>query len=163
MKQLQFASPLGPLLITANAKGIESVLFRDNSDAPDHSNDMLLLDCKAQFDAYFAGTLQQFDVPLAAQGTEFQQAVWQQLYKIPFAQLRSYSDIARALNNPKAVRAVGAANGRNPLTIIVPCHRVIGANGTLTGYAGGLARKDWLLKHEQTTALALGSFQLDSN
>jgi len=163
MKQLQFTTPLGPLVITVNAKGIESVLFRDNSEAPEHSNDMLLLDCKAQFDGYFNGTLQQFDLPLAAQGTEFQQAVWQQLSKIPFAELRSYSHIAQALNNPKAVRAVGAANGRNPLTIIVPCHRVIGANGTLTGYAGGLERKDWLLKHEQNTALALGLFQLETH
>jgi methylated-DNA-[protein]-cysteine S-methyltransferase len=163
MKQLQFPTPLGPLVVTANTKGIESILFRDATEAPDHSKDMLLQDCKAQFDAYFAGTLQQFDLPLAAIGTEFQQAVWQQLSKIPFAQLRSYSDIAQALNNPKAVRAVGAANGRNPLTIIVPCHRVIGANGTLTGYAGGLERKDWLLKHEQTTALALGLFQLEAN
>lgn len=163
MKQLQFATPLGPLVVTANAKGIESVLFRDLSEAPDHSNDSLLQDCKAQFDAYFKGTLQRFDLPLAAVGTEFQQAVWQQLSKIPFAELRSYSHIAQALNNPKAVRAVGAANGRNPLTIIVPCHRVIGANGTLTGYAGGLERKDWLLKHEQNTALALGLFQLEAS
>ena len=163
MKQMQFATPLGPLVVTANARGIESVLFRDNSEAPDQSNDTLLLECKAQFDAYFAGRLQQFDLPLAAQGTEFQQAVWQQLSQIPFAELRSYSHIAQALNNPKAVRAVGAANGRNPLTIIVPCHRVIGANGTLTGYAGGLERKDWLLKHEQNTALALGLFQLSAN
>jgi methylated-DNA-[protein]-cysteine S-methyltransferase len=158
MKQLQFPTPLGPLVVTANTKGIESILFRAPTEAPDHSKDMLLQDCKAQFDAYFAGTLQQFDLPLAAIGTEFQQAVWQQLSRIPFAQLRSYSDIAQALNNPKAVRAVGAANGRNPLTIIVPCHRVIGANGTLTGYAGGLERKDWLLKHEQNTAQALGLF-----
>lgn len=158
MKQLQFATPLGSLVATASTKGIESVLFQAPTDAPDHSNDMLLLDCKAQFDAYFKGTLQQFDLPLAAIGTEFQHAVWQQLSRIPFAQLRSYSDIAHALNNPKAVRAVGAANGRNPLTIIVPCHRVIGANGTLTGYAGGLERKDWLLKHEQNTAQALGLF-----
>jgi methylated-DNA-[protein]-cysteine S-methyltransferase len=163
MKQLQFATPLGPLVVTTNFKGIESVLFRDNSEAPDHSNDFLLQDCKSQFDAYFKGTLQQFDLPLAAHGTDFQQAVWQELSKIPFAQLRSYSNIAQALNNPKAVRAVGAANGRNPLTIIVPCHRVIGANGTLTGYAGGLERKDWLLKHEQNTALTLGLFQLETS
>ena len=163
MRQLQFATPLGPLVVTANARGIESVLFRDNSQAPDQSNDMLLHDCKAQFDAYFAGTLQRFDLPLAAVGTDFQQAVWQQLSKIPFAELRSYSHIAQALNNPKAVRAVAAANGRNPLTIILPCHRVIGANGTLTGYAGGLERKEWLLKHEQNTALALGLFQLEAH
>lgn len=163
MKQLQFNTPLGPLVVTATSKGIESVVFKDQSDVTDHSTDKLLLDCKAQFDAYFSGTLQQFDLPLAAAGTEFQQAVWQQLSTIPFAQLRSYRDIAHALNNPKAVRAVGAANGRNPLTIIVPCHRVIGANGTLTGYAGGLERKDWLLKHEQNTAQALGLFQPEAN
>jgi methylated-DNA-[protein]-cysteine S-methyltransferase len=139
------------------------VLFRDNSEAPDHSNDSLLLECKAQFDAYFAGSLQQFELPLAAVGTDFQRAVWQQLSQIPYAELRSYQEIALALHHPKAVRAVGAANGRNPLTIIVPCHRVIGANGSLTGYAGGLERKNWLLKHEQRTAAALGLFQLEPN
>ena len=152
MRQLQFSTPLGALVVTANAKGIESALFDDHSEATDHSNDLLLQECKAQFDAYFHGRLQQFDLPLATQGTAFQRAVWQQLSKIPFAELRSYSEIAQALNNPKAVRAVGAANGRNPLTIIVPCHRVIGANGNLTGYAGGLQRKQWLLNHENNTS-----------
>jgi len=160
MNQLQFVTPLGTLVISSNAQGIESALFREHSDAPDDTSDALLLECKAQFDAWFNGSLQQFDLPLAARGTDFQKAVWQQLSRIPFAELRSYRDIAIALDNPNAVRAVGAANGRNPLTIIVPCHRVIGANGTLTGYAGGLERKDWLLKHEQHVHNKSRAFQL---
>ena len=148
MKQLQFSTPLGTLVITANTKGIESVLFRDSSDAPDQSNDLLLLDCKAQFDAYFAGSLQQFDLPLAAIGTDFQQAVWQALLRIPRGQTRSYREVAEQIGRPQAVRAVGAAVGRNPLSIVVPCHRVLGSDGGLTGYAGGLERKRALLQLE---------------
>ena len=98
---------------------------------------------------YFAGTRGSFSVPLAATGTEFQQQVWQALQHIPYAQSCSYGAIASFIDKPKAVRAVGAANGRNPLAIVVPCHRVIGNNGSLTGYAGGLGRKVWLLQHEQ--------------
>jgi methylated-DNA-[protein]-cysteine S-methyltransferase len=102
-----------------------------------------------QFTAYFDGRLQRFDLPLAARGTKFQQQVWQALAQIPYGETRSYTDIALVIDKPKAMRAVGAANGRNPLAIIVPCHRVIGRDGTLTGYAGGLAIKQFLLKHEQ--------------
>ncbi|MBP8221372.1 MAG: methylated-DNA--[protein]-cysteine S-methyltransferase, partial [Aeromonadaceae bacterium] len=97
---------------------------------------------------YFAGRLQRFTLPLAAHGTAFQQAVWQALCDIPYGETRSYGDIARAIGKPAAVRAVGAANGRNPLSIIVPCHRVIGQNGSLTGYAGGLPIKQQLLALE---------------
>lgn len=101
-----------------------------------------------QLQQYFAGDRQHFTLQLAATGTRFQQQVWQALCAIPFAHSCSYGAIAQALQNPKAVRAVGAANGRNPIAIVVPCHRVIGANGSLTGYAGGLQRKLWLLQHE---------------
>ncbi|WP_019029331.1 methylated-DNA--[protein]-cysteine S-methyltransferase [Colwellia piezophila] len=104
--------------------------------------------CKRQLTEYFNGTRQEFTVPLDPQGTPFQQSVWDCLAKIPFGTVQSYGDIAKALNKPKASQAVGGANGRNPITLIVPCHRVIGSNGSLTGYAGGVARKLWLLKHE---------------
>jgi methylated-DNA-[protein]-cysteine S-methyltransferase len=104
--------------------------------------------CK-QLDEYFEGTRQNFTLKLAPTGTQFQQSVWQQLRKIPYGNTCSYGDIASALDNPKASRAVGAANGANPLPIVIPCHRVIGANGSLTGFSGGLAVKDWLLAHER--------------
>ena len=97
---------------------------------------------------YFDGNRKAFDVPLDPQGTEFQQQVWQALLEIPYGQMASYAEVASAINKPKAVRAVGAANGRNPISILVPCHRVIGSNGSLTGYAGGLPRKQWLLQLE---------------
>jgi len=105
-----------------------------------------------QLQQYFAGERQQFSLTLAPSGSPFQQQVWQALCAIPFAHSCSYGAIANHLHNPKAVRAVGAANGRNPIAIVVPCHRVIGANGSLTGYAGGLNRKLWLLQHERQFA-----------
>mgnify|MGYP006165675905 CR=1 FL=1 len=140
-------SPLGAVKISATASGISEVLFTDVATTGEPS--ALTQLAATQLQAYFAGTLQQFTLPLAATGTVFQQHVWQALCQVPFGTTCSYSDIARSVSNVKAVRAVGAANGRNPIAIVVPCHRVIGANGTLTGYAGGLERKAWLLKHEQ--------------
>lgn len=101
-----------------------------------------------QLTEYFAGNLQEFDVRLAPAGTEFQKKVWQELCRIPFGASISYGELAQRIGQPKASRAVGAANGQNPISIIVPCHRVIGANGTLTGYGGGIERKKWLLEHE---------------
>ena len=98
---------------------------------------------------YFAGTRKTFTVPLHAPGTEFQQRVWEALRQIPFGEIRSYGEIATAIGEPKAVRAVGTANGMNRIAILIPCHRVIGADGALTGYGGGLWRKDWLLQHER--------------
>ncbi|WP_445769464.1 methylated-DNA--[protein]-cysteine S-methyltransferase [Rheinheimera sp.] len=140
-------SPLGPVKISATSGGICQVLFTDTvATAAPSALTALAAD---QLQAYFAGTLQQFSLPLAASGTVFQQQVWQALCTVPFGTTCSYADIANQIDNKKAVRAVGAANGRNPIAIIVPCHRVIGANGTLTGYAGGLDKKAWLLKHEQ--------------
>lgn len=130
-----------PLLVTKAA----ATDFR--SDAEPLAN-VHLKQANLQLQQYFAGERQQFSLQLAPTGTRFQQQVWQALCAIPFAHSCSYGTIAQALQNPKAVRAVGAANGRNPIAIVVPCHRVIGANGSLTGYAGGLQRKLWLLQHE---------------
>ena len=110
----------------------------------------LLEEVQRQLDAYFAGELRCFDLPLDLEGTPFQRQVWQQLLSVGYGQTASYQEIAVAIDNPKAVRAVGAANGRNPVAIIVPCHRIIGSGGRakLTGYGGGLWRKEWLLRHE---------------
>jgi methylated-DNA-[protein]-cysteine S-methyltransferase len=119
---------------------------------PGSSSEAHLQQAIEQLQQYFAGTRQQFSLTLAPFGSPFQQQVWQALSIIPFAHSCSYGAIANHLHNPKAVRAVGAANGRNPIAIVVPCHRVIGANGSLTGYAGGLNRKLWLLDHEMQIA-----------
>lgn len=145
-------SPAGTLEIQASAQGINQVSFIDSSEKTARPNEHTTA-CKQQLEEYFAGTRREFGLTLDAQGTDFQQQVWQYLQTIPFGRSCSYQDIADALHNPKAVRAVGAANGKNPVGIIVPCHRVIGSNGTLTGYAGGLERKAWLLKHEGITLL----------
>ena len=141
-------SPLGRVQIAANSMGICRIAF-DETAIEVASPSALTARAAEQLRAYFAGTLSQFDLPLAANGSAFQQQVWQALCTIPYGATCSYGVIARHINNINAVRAVGAANGRNPIAIVVPCHRVIGANGTLTGYAGGLDKKAWLLKHEQ--------------
>ena len=114
---------------------------------------------REQLDAYFAGELEDFDLPLALHGTDFQLRVWDELARIPFAETISYKELALRLGDPKLVRAVGLANGRNPVSIIIPCHRVIGADGSLVGYGGGLERKRWLLDHEAVASgrrLAVG-------
>ncbi len=141
------ASDIGLLEITASPKGLASVYFVEQSSQqakPNKHTDQ----CKIQLNEYLNNQRQSFDLKFDQKGTDFQFQVWQALLSIPYGQVASYSDIANKIDNPKAVRAVGAANGKNPLTIIVPCHRVIGANGTLTGYASGLERKQWLLQHE---------------
>jgi len=140
-------SPIGAIEIQASAKGITQVIFCGTEKRAIKVN-KITHSCKQQLNEYFAGKRKVFDLPLEQQGTEFQKSVWACLVKIPFGQTLSYRDIADMLNNRKAVRAVGGANGRNPIGIILPCHRVIGTNGTLTGYAGGNERKLWLLKHE---------------
>lgn len=101
-----------------------------------------------QLSAYFEGSRRDFDLPISPQGTEFQRLVWQHLLDIPYGQIVSYQDLAKAIGKPEAIRAVGAANGQNPISVVVPCHRVLGSDGSLTGYGGGLWRKEWLLKHE---------------
>ena len=110
---------------------------------------------KQQLTAYFAGSLTKFDLPLKMQGTIFQQRIWEALKTIPYGTTMSYGELAQQIGQPNASRAVGLANGRNPVSIIVPCHRVIGANGKLTGYGGGIERKQWLLKHEDDICMKL--------
>ncbi|MCB0430737.1 MAG: methylated-DNA--[protein]-cysteine S-methyltransferase [Flavobacteriales bacterium] len=143
-----FPSPIGPLAVTASDKGVVSVLF---TDEPVHisSSHPILEACAKQLAAYFSGSSQTFNLPLDMQGTEFQLRVWNCLLEIPFGQSLSYLEEARKLGDEKAIRAVAAANGQNPVAILVPCHRVIGSDGSLTGYAGGVWRKEWLLRHEK--------------
>ena len=124
--------------------------FNGRQDWKYEADDALLHAAAQQLDEYFAGNRTSFDLPLDPVGTEFQLAVWRELTNIPFGQTTSYAQQARRIGNPKALRAVGAANGRNPLSIVVPCHRVIGTNGSVTGYAGGLERKRYLLALEQS-------------
>jgi len=143
-------TPIGALLAAATGAGLCELQFATGKTARGPQSNWLedagRFDAlRAQLRAYFAGELRSFDLPLAPQGTEFQHRVWGLLRQIPWGQTRSYSDLARDLGNPGASRAVGAANGRNPLPILVPCHRVIGGNGSLTGFAGGLAVKRQLL------------------
>jgi methylated-DNA-[protein]-cysteine S-methyltransferase len=148
-------SPIGPLTLVASDKGLAGILWEiersgrvNLSPLKEDLNHPLLLQTESQLKEYFSGKRTSFKLPLDFKGTAFQKAVWEYLVRIPFGQTRSYGDVAKALGRPKAVRAVGAANGRNPISIIAGCHRVIGANGTLTGYAGGLDVKSFLLSHE---------------
>jgi methylated-DNA-[protein]-cysteine S-methyltransferase len=146
-------SPIGELALTAADGLLTGVHMPNQRHAPTlpldyERDDAGLVDVVAQLEAYFAGTLTDFDLPLAMRGTDFQHRVWAALCEIPYGETISYGELARWVGNPKASRAVGLANGRNPVAIIVPCHRVIGADGSLTGYGGGLDRKVWLLEHE---------------
>ncbi len=143
-------SPIGELQLVARGDELAMLNLPNGPriDAPMKRASVLARAAK-QLAEYFAGKRREFEVPLAPDGTPFQQIVWRALLAIPFGETRSYGEIARAIRRPAASRAVGLANGRNPIAIIVPCHRVIGANGTLTGYGGGLPTKQWLLAHEQ--------------
>lgn len=147
------ACPLGWITLETdlNATRIEVITALHFSDQIAHAiapSSPLQRQACQQLDEYFAGLRQHFELPLAPQGTGFQQRVWQALQSIPHGEHRSYKDIALLIDNPKAVRAVGLANSRNPIALMIPCHRVIGASGKLVGYAGGIARKAWLLEHE---------------
>jgi methylated-DNA-[protein]-cysteine S-methyltransferase len=147
-------SPLGDLLLLGDSRGLAALYMLDHrhqlpTPPGCEENDGAFRDARAQLAAYFAGELLEFDLPLSARGTEFQGRVWQALRAIGYGQTESYGALARRIGQPSASRAVGLANGRNPISIIVPCHRVIGANGSLTGYGGGMARKQWLLEHER--------------
>jgi methylated-DNA-[protein]-cysteine S-methyltransferase len=146
-------SPLGELLVTGDGHHLTGVYLTPHrhgptADALGVRDDALFAEARRQLAEYFAGARREFTLPLASQGTAFQQQVWAALRTIPYGHTASYGDIARAVGNPRGVRAVGLANGRNPLSIVVPCHRVIGSDGSLTGYGGGLERKQWLLAHE---------------
>jgi methylated-DNA-[protein]-cysteine S-methyltransferase len=146
-------SPIGPLRITATDGEIDGLFMTDHRHAPAQDpswvrDEAPFVELIAQLEGYFGGSASPFDVPLSLPGTEFQGRVWRELQAIPLGETISYGELARRLGAPGASRAVGLANGRNPVSIVVPCHRVIGANGRLTGYGGGLERKAWLLRHE---------------
>ncbi len=150
MNILTIDSPLGPLQLVSDGKHLTAINFpgQHRGEQDSTESDRVLHAGRSQLAEYFAGRRQRFDLPLAASGTPFQESVWRALADIPWGEVRSYRDIAFVIGKPKAVRAVGAANGRNPLPIVVPCHRVIGANGSLTGFAGGVPLKMKLLTLE---------------
>ncbi|WP_173913058.1 methylated-DNA--[protein]-cysteine S-methyltransferase [Acinetobacter sp. Marseille-Q1618] len=153
---MKMASPVGTLKLVAHDTALVAVLWKNENpkrvrlaELVENAQHPILLETQKQLNEYFAGQRQKFDVPLDFEGTEFQQKVWQALLTIPFGETRSYKQIAEQIGNLKAVRAVGAANGKNPISIIAPCHRVVGTNGKLVGFAGGLENKDILLKIEK--------------
>lgn len=142
------SSPVGWLEIKADTKGITQVYFQEEKNLPENPNKHVEKAIK-EFNEYFAGKREKFTVKLNPTGTDFQKKVWDELLKIPFGRTTSYFDLSNKLGDVKAIRAVGTANGKNPIAIIVPCHRVVGRDGSLTGYAGGLERKKWLINFEQ--------------
>jgi methylated-DNA-[protein]-cysteine S-methyltransferase len=153
----RISSPIGLLTLTSNGSALTQLSLprgddTERDDVPADA-DPILSAAREQLEAYFDMRLRQFDLPLEPKGTDFQRRVWDSLRAIPYGETISYAELARRIDNPKAVRAVGAANGRNPLMIIVPCHRVIGADGSLTGFGGGIDRKRWLLDHEARARL----------
>ncbi|WP_018884893.1 methylated-DNA--[protein]-cysteine S-methyltransferase [Paenibacillus massiliensis] len=157
--KLYYESPLGVIEIQGTEEAVLSIMFVDDPASIDMMSGMegapgALQLCAIQLDEYFKGQRQVFTIPYRVQGTEFQQKVWTALGTVGYAETCSYQDIADQIGNTKANRAVGHANGKNRLSIIIPCHRVIGSNRKLTGYAGGLWRKEWLLQHEQSFAYA---------
>jgi methylated-DNA-[protein]-cysteine S-methyltransferase len=162
MRRRVLPSPVGELTLVASARGLRAVLWVDDEErrvasaagpqvgfADDAEAERNLDVAVAQLHEYFAGDRTEFDVPLDPQGTQFQLAVWKTLQTIPFGRTMSYGEQARTLGDVRKARAVGGANGRNPLSIFVPCHRVVGSNGKLTGFGGGLSAKAWLLDHER--------------
>lgn len=158
----EMESPLGPLTLFSDGVYITGIAFAEeryplDREGAEHSEAAVLLDAERQLAEYFGGWRQSFDLPLRAEGTAFQQEVWAALQEIPYGQTMSYGELAQKLGKEKAVRAVGAANGRNPIAIVVPCHRVIGADGSLTGYGGGMERKKFLLELESRQGTLLGS------
>ena len=160
-RELWIRSPIGRLCLFADGDALvglfmEGQLPSVTSAATARRRDPLLNEASRQLDAWFAGERTTFDLPLRPKGTPFQIATWTTLGEIPYGETRSYRQIAARLGRPEAVRAVGAAIGRNPIAIIVPCHRVIGSSGALTGYAGGIDRKRWLLGHERGVAARSG-------
>ncbi len=153
MVRSSLVTPLGRLQLFATERGLCGVFFEQHRPPPvlhaAEGDSAVLSVARVQLTEYFAGARKAFSVPLEPSGTAFQKSVWHGLTQIPYGDHQSYAWLARELKKPRAVRAVGSANRKNPLSIIVPCHRVLGADGSLTGYAGGLERKQWLLAHEQ--------------
>jgi methylated-DNA-[protein]-cysteine S-methyltransferase len=159
LNYLLLDSPVGTLRLRSNGRQLVEIEFGDRGALPEgarQQGDAVLQRAGEQLAEYFAGKRRSFDLPLAPRGTDFQQSVWRALAGIPWGQWRSYGDIARAIGRPGAMRAVGAANGRNPLPIVVPCHRVVGSDGSLTGFAGGLEMKRYLLELEGSLPLLKG-------
>ena len=149
MDEVFIQTPLGLATIKGDSGGIVAVsILNDDTIQPSKHIPGSLVAAVNQISAYFAGTLQAFQLQLNPKGTDFQKSVWQELLNIPYGKTISYLELSRRLGDVKAIRAVAAANGQNPFWIVVPCHRVIGSDGSLTGYAGGLWRKKWLLEHE---------------
>ena len=144
-----YQSPIGTVEIEATQEDILALNFVDHPPSADGELPEVLAECVQQISEYFNGQRKAFSLELSLRGTEFQNTVWRRLVKIPYGQTCSYGEFAAAIGKPAACRAVGNANGKNPISIIVPCHRLIGSNGSLTGYGGGLWRKQWLLQHER--------------
>lgn len=151
-------SPIGPIRLTARGNALTGVFMLKHKYGPDgfaaeeRGASAVLDEAETQLGAYFAGTLRDFDLPLEPDGSDFQRRVWGQLRAIPFGETTSYLALAKRVGDARSVRAVGSANGRNPISIIIPCHRVVGSDGSLVGYGGGLERKRWLLDHEMRVA-----------
>ncbi|HWO97753.1 MAG TPA: methylated-DNA--[protein]-cysteine S-methyltransferase [Bacillus sp. (in: firmicutes)] len=151
--KLDYESPIGVIEIIGTHETISSILFSEENKKENLlqvETPPVLTECYNQLDEYFKGHRQEFTFPYQFEGTDFQKTVWNALTKIPYAKTVSYKDIAVSIGNEKAIRAVGSANGKNKLSIVIPCHRIIASTGKLTGYAGGLWRKEWLLKHERS-------------
>jgi len=146
-----YKSPIGLTIIVGDENGIQSISVLDDTSTVHSIQEevpICLQECITQLKEYFSGTRTTFDLKLNPQGTPFQQKVWKELLNIPFNKVRTYLEQTKAIGDVKAIRAVASANGKNPIWIVIPCHRVIGSDGSLTGYAGGLWRKKWLLEHE---------------
>ena len=157
LRECWMESPLGRIHLVADDEGLTGIYLEDHARKPSFAADdgggwRLLEAAREQLARWFEGERTDFDLPLRPRGTPFQMDVWRALSSIPFGETRTYAEIARTLGRPAAWRAVGAANARNPISIVVPCHRVVGASGALTGYAGGVDRKRWLLEHERVVA-----------
>ncbi len=152
-----YQSPVGEMVITSQDEAITSILFRPEVKLPEHKT-AVIEQCIQELDEYFFNERKFFTVEVNPGGTEFQKKVWNELMNIPFGKTISYETLAIQIGDIKAIRAVGLANGQNPVSIIIPCHRVIGKNGDLTGYAGGLETKEWLLSHEGSVLKQLNLF-----
>ena len=157
METFFYSSPIGQIKLQIGSKGLRSLQFIDSTNSPLQAvthfpNNSLYIEVHKQLDSYFNNKIKTFDLPLEIEGTDFQKRVWHHLMQIPFGTTLSYAALAEQLGDPNVIRAAASANGKNPILLIVPCHRVIGLRGSLTGYAGGLNRKQWLLVHEGAIA-----------
>lgn len=149
MNKAIFETPVGTAIIEGDENGISRISISEDRFPASEEIPVSLKEAVVQLKEYFTGERENFELKLNPEGTDFQKQIWQQLQNIPFGKTTSYLELSKEFGNTKAIRAVAAANGKNPLWIVVPCHRVIGSDGSLTGYAGGLWRKKWLLEHEQ--------------